>query len=93
MNYKEKEMLDNELMKKAKVWEKTSQFEGYYGDDNTGIFITSDRTTMEIYTYFNELPVSAIDEINEVTRKINWEIDKIAADGDGLLFFVFRKVK
>ena len=79
-----------ELIKKVREWEKNEGYTDYYEkDEDSGLEIISIKNSTTIYTYFNELPVSAIDEINEITKKVNWEIEKITATGDGLLCFIF----
>ena len=94
MDKKTERIIFGELIKKVREWEKNEGYTDYYEkDEDSGLEIISIKNSTTIYTYFNELPVSAIDEINEITKKVNWEIEKITATGDGLLYFVLKRVK
>ena len=94
MDKQTERIIFGELIKKVREWEKNEGYTDYYEkDEDSGLEIISIKNSTTIYTYFNELPVSAIDEINEITKKVNWEIEKITATGDGLLCFVLERVK
>lgn len=95
MDKQTERIIFGELIKKVREWEKNEGYAAdyYEKDEDSGLEIISIKNSTTIYTYFNELPVSAINEINEITKKVNWEIDKITTTGDGLLCFVLKRLR
>ena len=93
MNEKDRKTIFDELREMIRTLEKNEKFTDYYRQTTDDIkFDICTNNTTEIYTYFNELSIVAINSVNEIVKKVGWEIQSIGATGDGLMYFTLRKI-